>query len=198
MNIDFILDITCLWSYIAWRQLRTALKENAARATISPFFINGGSFFPGFDIQAADRARMLEEKASPFLREAGISVNFDAIPELSSDLSLPCELVRTAFSKKKYNVLDDIFSAFFSFGKDVSVPETIRPIAEHYELTLNAEHRNPRRNPLPANMPEGLRAVPCLIFDHTTIIFGVQSIPCLKNMICLSNLLKKENVFSEK
>ena len=194
MNIDFILDISCLWSYIAWRQLQTVLKENAISAKITPFFMTGGSFFPGFNIQPADKARMLERKVRPFLQETGIFVNFDSLPELSSDLSLPCQLVRSAFIQKKYKVLDEVFSTFFSFGQDISDSETIYSIAERYGLKI----KKSQRTSLPANMPESLRAVPCLIFDHTTIIFGAQSVPCLQNMLHLTNQLEKEKAFSEK
>ena len=36
------------------------------------------------------------------------------------------------------------------------------------------------RSGLPDGMPEGLRAVPCLIFEKKAVLFGVQSLPCLR------------------
>lgn len=39
---------------------------------------------------------------------------------------------------------------------------------------------------------EPLRAVPCLIFDRKTMIFGAQSIACLKNMLSLAFCLREE------
>ncbi|MBR1777016.1 MAG: hypothetical protein IJ752_00310 [Alphaproteobacteria bacterium] len=197
MNIDFILDISCLWSYISWRQLQTALKECAVQVDISPFFISSGSFFPGLDTEPADRARLLESRAGPLLKQTGIFVNFDCLPPLSHDLSWPDKLIRAAFAQKKYSVLDEVFSAFFSFGRDISALQTIIPIMEYHDLTLNDLNAVPPVSKIPVNMPEGLRAVPCLVFEHKTIIFGVQSVPCLKNMLHLAEQLKKEASFNK-
>lgn len=191
MNIDFILDISCLWSCIAWRQLQTALKECAEQPDITLFFIPTGSFFPGLEIGPADRARLLESRVRPILEQTGLFVDFDHLPELSGGLEAPCRLARAAFAQKKYIVLDELFSAFFSFGRDISNPETIETIARYHGLTLEKE--NTASSALPTNIPEGLRAVPCLIFDRTTLIFGMQSVPCLKNMIRLAERLEKEN-----
>lgn len=193
MKIDFILDICCLWSYIAWRQLQEAVQECSIQAEITPFFISSGSFFPGFDISPSNKIRMLEEKAHPFLEQAGLFVDFDRLPDLSGDISRSHRLVRSAFAEKKYKVLDELFAAFFAFGRDITDPAVLSSIADYNGLKGYASL--PFSTALPANMPEGLRAVPCMIFNQTTIIFGAQSVPCLKNMLRLNNRLQNEEAF---
>lgn len=192
MTIDFILDISCLWSYIVWHQLRISLRECAIQAKITPFFISSGSFFAGFDISPADKARMLEERARPLLEQNDLFIDFDRLPALSGDLSFPCQLIRTAFAEKKYTVLDDVFAAFFAFGQDITSFETLEQIA-----IRNGLERKPVScfRSLPTGMPEGLRAVPCLIFDKSIVLFGAQSVPCLKNILHLTRRIRKENAF---
>ena len=193
MKIDFILDICCLWSYIAWRHLQKALRNCSVQADITPFFISSDSFFPGFNIAPADRIRMLEERTRPFLEQNGFFVDFDHLPDLSGNLSMPYRLAHLAFAEKKYNVLDELFAAFFAFGRDITDPAILSLIADHNDLEEN--YSLPLSSFPPINMPEGLRAVPCLIFNQKTIIFGAQSVPCLKNMLRLNDQLQKENVF---
>ena len=137
---------------------------------------------------------MLEERACPLLEENGLYVDFDALPEFSGDAALPCNLIRAAFSEKKYTVLDELFAAFFAFGRDITDPAVLKPIAEHNGLKP-VTGTNPVYPPLPVNMPESLRAVPCLIFNRTSVLFGAQTVPSLKNILHLNAQIEKENKF---
>ena len=189
MNVDFIADLRCLWSYVAWRQLRTALKECAVEADIS--------FFPIFrenGLTSAAKTKALRRRASPLLEESGIFVDFDALPELSGDFSLCVRLIRAAFREKKYKVLDEIFGAYFAFGRDISRPETLEPIAVHHGLDPNGLNDDFDFSVLPVYGPEGMHAVSCVIFNGVTALFGTQGIPCLKNMIRLNRRIEDENI----
>ena len=196
MKIDFILNICCPWSYIVWRQLQNALTECRIEAGISPFFVSSGSFFAGFDITPAQKTRILEERLRPVLEENSLFIDFDNLPDPSGDLSRPAHLAQAAFSRKNYNVLNELFAAFFAFGQDITATTVLKRIAGHNGLT--EKDYSPFRTILPDGMPEGLRAVPCLIFEKRTVLFGGQSVPCLKNMLYLSGLIQKENAFMEK
>ena len=193
MNIDFIADISCLWSYIAWRQLQTALRECAVEADIVPCIVSSGLLFPKISQAFPDRKEILRRRLSPLLEENGIYVNFDTLPDLSEDISLCARLIKTAFSEKKYKLLDDIFNAYFAFGRDVSTRQTLQPIADYYKLDLARLNAVPPF--LPSAVPEGLRTVPCTIFNGTSVIFGAQGVPCLKNIIRLNAQMQKENLF---
>ena len=193
MKIDLLLDIFCPWSYIAWRQLQNALLECRIEADMTPFFVSPEPFFTGFNITPAQKARLLEEKLHPVLEEAGLFIDFDNLPELSGDFSRPAHLARAAFAQKKNGVLNELFAAFFAFGQDITDESVLKRIADHNALTQ--KDYATFRSGLPDGMPEGLRAVPCLIFEKKAVLFGVQSLPCLKNMLYLSDRIGKENAF---
>ncbi len=196
MHIDFILDIGCLWSYITWCHLRTALKSFPPCFDITPFFYSPIPFFPGLSVNPADRARLIRDRAEPILRQSGIYVCFERLPDLPEDVSLPCRLILDAFKNQKGNdVLSDVFESYFTFGENICEKNVLTKIANNRGLSdafLNT--------PLPENFPllktkELPRALPCLIFDRKTIIFGEQSVPCLKNMLSVAFCLQREKDF---
>ena len=137
---------------------------------------------------------MLENRIRPDLEENGLCVDFDNLPDFSSDPALPCRLVKAAFSEKKYSVLDEVFSAFFAFGRDITDPAVLKPIAEYNKLPFATVANQPLPAP-PSGMPDGLRAVPCLIFNKKSVLFGAQSVPCLKNILRLTVRIEQENMF---
>lgn len=193
MHIDFILDIGCLWSYITWRHLQTAMKSFPHQFEITPFFVPPLSFFPGFSINPADRARLLRSRAEPLLRQSGIDVCFDALPDLPQDISLPCRLIRYAFDcQKGSSVLSDVFDSFFISGQNICDMEILTRIAVRNGLSGSFFKQSPSAVLPRMIAKEPLRAVPCLIFDRKTMIFGAQSVPCLKNMLSVSFCLQKE------
>ncbi len=196
MNIDFILDIGCLWSFLDWRHLQTAMRDFSDSFKITPFFVPPHPFFPGLSINPADRARLLRNRIEPFLIESGINVCFDDLPDLPDDLSKPCRLIHCAFAGQKGDgVLNDVFDAFFIFGQNICDTNVLTRIAEKNGLPDIFTNQA-----LPTVFPrlidkEPPMAVPCLIFDHKTMIFGAQSVTCLKNMISLVLSLRKEKEF---
>lgn len=193
MHIDFILDIGCLWSYIAWRNLQTALKSFPAPVEITPFFIPPFSFFPAVSINPAVRARLSRDKAGPLLRRSGINVPFDELPDLPEDVSPPCRMIRHAFCRQKGGkVLSDVFDAFFLSAQNICDTAVLTRIARKNGLPDDCFTL-----PCPAVLPdapakEPLKAVPCLIFDRKTMIAGAQSVECLKNMLSLAFRLREE------
>lgn len=196
MRIDFILDIGCLWSYIAWHQLQTALKEYSFPYEIKPFFVSSERFFPGFSMNPAERTKLLEKRAAPFLEQAELRICFEKLPHAVQDLTLAARLADDAFKKHKGNdVLTAIFEAFFMHGENISDPDVLIEIARRHQLSL--EFLTQERSCVFPNSlkTDPMRAVPCLIFDQKTMIFGAQSVSCLKNMLSLAVCLKKEKTF---
>ena len=127
------------------------------------------------------------------MNESGLFIDFDALPDLSGDFSRPAHLARAAFAQKKNSVLNELFAAFFAFGQDITDESVLKRIAGH--ASLSEKDYSPARTDPPAGIPEGLHAVPCLIFEKKAVLFGVQSLSCLKNMLYLSDRIGKENAF---
>ena len=94
--------------------------------------------------------------------------------------------------------MDEIFSAYFAFGRDISSPQTLLPIAQHHGLDPEHLKTAPVPPVLPIDTPEGLRTVPCLMFDGVSVLFGAPGRQGLKNMIRLTRQIEKENLFLKK
>lgn len=196
MHIDFILDIGCLWSFLNWRHLQTAMKSFSRSFKITPFFVPPHPFFPGFSINPADRARLLRGRIEPFLIRSGINVCFDSLPDLPDDLSKPYHLIHNALAyQKESDVLNDIFDAFFIFGQNICDTDILMQIADKNGLPDIFSEKKLRPFFPRFIDKEPPRAVPCLIFDHKTMIFGAQSVSCLKNMISMTLSLQNEKGF---
>lgn len=197
MHIDFILDTACIWSYIAKRRMEKALAAFPdIRPEISVFFMSpmfGVS--PYLRLNPADRTRLLKDKIMPYLDELEISVKFDSLPVLE-DLSESYLLVQRGFSCGcGMKTLEAVFSAYFTQGLDIGNKAVIDKIAADFGLAdTPAQERTPH-SALPLLKKEGLRCVPCFIFDHLTTLFGAQSTPCFKNMIALALCLSQEKNF---
>ncbi len=196
MRIDFILDVGCLWSYIAWHQLQTALQDFSVSFKINPCFVTSEGFFPGFSLNPADRTRLLEKRVAPFLEQTKLRICFEKLPNTVQDLSLTSQLAYDAFKKHKGNkVLTEIFEAFFLYGKNISDPDILIEIADKNQLSHDFLTQKFSCIFPPSVRKDSLRAVPCLIFDQKTMIFGSQSVSCLKNMLSLAICLEKEKSF---
>ena len=195
MRIDFILDISCLWSYLTWCNLQTAMGCFTFPFQIKPFFIDSSSFFPSCFINPAQRAKLLRTRIEPLLRQSEIDVCFDSLPDLF-DLTLPCRLIRYAFRHQKGNeVLSDVFKSFFVLGQNICDETILADIARKHTLSTNFFNQSLPTIPPRLVGKELLRTVPCLIFDQKSMIFGTQSVNCLKNMISLAFCLQKEKNF---
>lgn len=191
MHIDFILDIQCLWSYLCWNHLQTALKA-FPHFEISPFFVSSpASIQKNFFIK--EKMDLLEKSIKPFFNELKLEINLEKLPVLQKDLSLIYQFVYHAFYKeKKYCVLDHLFQSYFLLKKNIADLQVLKEIAKTCGSSFDFFDKAVLPD-LPFRFKqETLHAVPCLIFEKKAVIFGAQSVSCLKNMLFLSNRLKQE------
>ncbi len=207
MRIDFIFDTVCIWSYIAKRRLDSALRE-FPKIKISliarPFFILPSPFFnfplpPEVSPNAAQKTKILRDKVADIAQNEGIVIDFDNLPPVTD--SKPSHmLIQEAFRQNKGNdVMEDVFRSYFCQARDISDFKVLKDIADKNDVILPDEENDFFKNTpnflpmLPAGWKKSaIRAVPCMIFDKETMIFGAQSVIALKKMIELSSCLKKE------
>lgn len=208
MHIDFIFDTVCIWSYIAKRRLDSALKnfpKLKASLVVRPFLILPSPFF-GFSVppeavpNAADKTKLLRPKIESAAEREGLQIAFDDLPPVTD--SVPSHLlIREAFFQNKGNeVMENVFHAYFCEALDISDMTVLKNIAERGGMDVNGlenkltEGKECFNAPLPPHWKRsGIRAVPCLLFDRKTMIFGAQSAATLKKMIELSLFLRKED-----
>ena len=195
MNIDFVLDTVCIWSYIGLRRLKKAVQsfpQDEFTLGVRPYFITPPDDFAPYSLRVrlgpAERTRGLKEKLLPYLRETGIFVAFDKLPDVKS--SAPSHiLVQTGFAQNKgIETLEAIFATYFTQACDIGQVSVLLQIAESLNLNIDAfqselEKHYAGARPFPAWRKEGIRGVPSLIFGKKFLITGAQSVKSLTRLI---------------
>ena len=195
MNIDFVLDTFCIWSYIGLRRLKKAVQSfprDEFTLGVRPYFITPPDDFAPYSLRVrlgpAERTRGLKEKLLPYLRETGIFVAFDKLPDVKS--SAPSHiLVQTGFAQNKgVETLEAIFATYFTQACDIGQVSVLLQIAESLNLNIDAfqselEKHYAGARPFPAWRKEGIRGVPSLIFGKKFLITGAQSVKSLTRLI---------------
>ena len=204
MNIDFVLDTVCIWSYIGLRRLTETLRhfpDDRFTLTVRPYFITPPDDFAPYSLRVrlspAERTRGLKEKLLPYLRETGIFVAFDKLPDVKS--SAPSHiLVQTGFAQNKgVETLEAVFYAYFTQACDIGQVSVLLQIAESLNLNIDAfqselEKHYAGARPFPAWRKEGIRGVPSLIFGKKFLITGAQSVKSMTRMIHTAQLYFNE------
>lgn len=204
MHIDFILDTVCIWSYIAKRQLESAIKNfpnTDFDICIHPFLISPPpqvySFGLELQIDTAQRTKGLKDRLLPFLKSADIQVAFDDLPNVQ-DSSPSHLLIQQAFKQGKgMETLESVFHAYFTKAKDISKQTVLIEIADENELDIDLFNKILSTKSLKTILPltwrkEGVRGVPSFIFDRKTLISGTQSPQIFKHMLELSSIMANE------
>ena len=195
MNIDFVLDTVCIWSYIGLRRLKKAVQSfprDEFTLGVRPYFITPPDDFAPYSLRVrlgpAERTRGLKEKLLPYLRETGIFVAFDKLPDVKS--SAPSHiLVQTGFAQNKgVETLEAIFATYFTQACDIGQVSVLLQIAESLNLNIDAfqselEKHYAGARPFPAWRKEGIRGAPSFIFGKKFLITGAQSVKSLTRLI---------------
>ena len=195
MNIDFVLDTVCIWSYIGLRRLKKAVQSfprDEFTLGVRPYFITPPDDFAPYSLRVrlgpAERTRGLKEKLLPYLRETGIFVAFDKLPDVKS--SAPSHiLVQTGFAQNKgVETLEAVFATYFTQACDIGQVSVLLQIAESLNLNIDAfqselEKHYASARPFPVWRKEGIRGVPSLIFGKKFLITGAQSVKSLTRLI---------------
>lgn len=204
MNIDFVLDTVCIWSYIGFRRLTETLRHfpnDRFTLSVRPYFITPPDDFAPYSLRMrlspAERTRALKDKLLPYLRETGIFVAFGKLPDVKS--SAPSHiLVQTGFAQNKgVDTLEAVFAAYFTHARDIGQVSVLLQIAEDLNLNIDAFQTELERYfaapyPPPVWRKEGVRGVPSLIFGKKFLITGAQSVKSLTKLIYTAQLYFNE------
>ena len=142
MEIDFIFDAACPWSYIGKRRLEQAIAERptiTARIKWVPFLLN-----PELSDRGADRQSFLSNKFGSDARiqrmheslvdagkSAGIVFNFDLIERVPSTLPAHRLIQMAVVAEKGNEAAEEIFRGYFTDGYDISDTDVLVSIAEN-------------------------------------------------------------------
>jgi len=139
LDIDLVADMVCPWCFIGWRRLQAAAAlrpEVDVHVTWRPYQLDPTLPEGGVDRAAymakkfpdAARRREVSRMLVDLAAEDGITLNFDRIEKSPNTLAAH-RLVRWAQAEgRQAEVLEGLFAAYFTDGKDIGDPEVLADI----------------------------------------------------------------------
>lgn len=202
MEIDFIFDATCPWSYIGKHRLQQAIAarpEAAVRINWIPFLLN-----PELPVGGVSRHSYLAEKFGSEARiknmhraltEAGKSssvvFNFDRIVNTPNTMTAHRFIQMACVAKKGSEAVEQIFYGYFTEGSDISDLRVLSAIAEKIGLDGDDIRRDLKTDRFKEFVYRenarahrlGINGVPSFACNATMIISGAQDAKALTRVI---------------
>ncbi|HER27383.1 MAG TPA: DsbA family oxidoreductase [Rhodospirillales bacterium] len=145
MEIDFIFDASCPWSYIGKQRLDQAIAERpavSARIKWVPFLLNPEVSQQGADrntylttkFGSESRIRRMHETLVVAGKAADIVFNFDLIDRVPSTLRAHRLIQMADLAETGGEAVEQIFRSYFHDGQDIGDPAVLLDIAERIGL----------------------------------------------------------------
>ncbi len=202
MDIDFIFDAACPWSYIGKHRMDQALAERPTvvpRINWVPFLLNpeipeGGMNRRAFmtnKFGSDSRIKRMHDTLTEAGKKAGISFNFDLMEKIPNTVAAH-RVIQMANTKDKGNIVAErIFRGYFAEGLDIGDPSILLDISERSGLDAGdiarrllsdefsefVQSENSRAHRL------GINGVPSFAFSGSMIISGAQTSKVLTRVI---------------
>jgi predicted DsbA family dithiol-disulfide isomerase len=191
MRLDIFSDTICPWCYVGKRRLARALAARPQPKLTThwrAFQLNPGMPPEGMDrgryIEAKfgspERARRIYEAVSAVGASEGIAFNFDAIRRTPNTLASHRLLRKAAKLGLQGDMLDALFAAYFSEGRDIGNYDVLADIAGTVGVPDAAAFLASAEGTLEAKAEDGLarrqgiNGVPCFIFNGRFQLSGAQ------------------------
>ena len=202
MEIDFIFDASCPWSYIGKRRLDQAIADRpevTARIKWVPFLLNPEVSDTGTDRRAFltnkfgsdTRINRMHDTLTEAGKSAGIDFNFDVIEKVPSTVIAHRFIQMANLDDKGSAAAEQVFKSYFTDGADIADADVLLGIAETIGLErddilrrLNSEEfadlvfsENARAHRL------GINGVPSFACNGSMVISGAQGSKILTRVI---------------
>jgi predicted DsbA family dithiol-disulfide isomerase len=193
LDIDLVADMVCPWCFIGWRRLLAAAAlrpEVEVHVTWRPYQLD-----PTLPEDGVDRAAYMARKFPDVARrrevsqmlvtlaaEDGITLNFDRIAK-APNTSAAHRLVRWAQGQGlQAEVLEGLFAAYFTDGKDIGDPEVLADIGAAagmdrlliLDLLARGEDLAVVRQEHQIAVEAGVTGVPFMIFAQKFSVIGAE------------------------
>ena len=193
LDIDLIADMVCPWCFIGWRRLgaAAALRPGVdVRVTWRPYQLDPTLPEDGVDRAAymarkfpdAARRREVSRMLVDLAAEDGIVLNFDRIAK-APNTSAAHRLVRWAQGQGlQSQVLEGLFAAYFTDGRDIGDPETLADIGAAagldrlvvLDLLARGEDREAVAREHRIAVEGGVTGVPFMVFAQKFSVIGAE------------------------
>ena len=141
MQLDILSDPICPWCYIGKKRLEVALVQRPSHpfeVQWHPFQLN-----PDMPKEGMDRRQYLETKfggkkgaisvysdIARHAEEAGLEIDFGAIKTTPNTLDAHRIIHWAGIEGKQYDMVDALFNAYFSQGRDIGDKEVLADLAD--------------------------------------------------------------------
>jgi predicted DsbA family dithiol-disulfide isomerase len=192
IKLDIISDPVCPWCYIGKTNLDRALEahpDHDFEIEWHPFQLN-----PDMPVGGVDRREYLDAKfgagnvdamharMSDIVREAGISIDFDAVPRIPNTLDAHRLIHWAGLEGRQTAMASRLFRAYWRDGKDIGdkavlaelagdvgmdkavVLRLLQSDADVADITARDQHSRQR----------GVNGVPCFIIANQYVVNGAQ------------------------
>jgi len=202
LRIDIISDVMCPWCVIGYRQLATALKENAVDHEIHwhPFELNPDMPAEGQDMRAHLVEKYGTTPAQSDENRAAMTAQGDALGfafafadgfRMHNTFNTHQLLHWADDQGRKHDLKLAFFTAHFTHGRDLSDDAVLADIAAEIGLdrdTAVAVLGDQRfaaavRQEQAFWTKQGIRGVPAVVFDRQHLVTGAQGIENYKNIL---------------
>src|SRR5262245_53511059 len=205
MLLEIFSDTVCPWCFIGKRRLERALRLRPQPGLVRrwrAFQLNPGLPATGMDRRqymvakfgSLDRAQRLYDAVSRVGAQEGITFNFNRIDRTPNTVRSHRLLYAAAEDGKQADLLEIIFSAYFTEGRDIGDPDVLTDLGREAGVSSAAiDDALTDGGRLDSAMTEdlqsrriGINGVPFFVFNGRFGLSGAQEPEALLNMLDLA------------
>jgi predicted DsbA family dithiol-disulfide isomerase len=141
LDLMVIVDVICPWCYVGKRRMEKALAlldgNTSARVSWLPFELNPGMPKEGMErheyrmrkFGSWERSLQLDAQLAQTGAEEGLTIRYDLQMRTPNTLDAHRLIRRAARGGSQTELVEALFRAYFSEGRDIGNPETLADIA---------------------------------------------------------------------
>jgi predicted DsbA family dithiol-disulfide isomerase len=205
MHLEIFSDTICPWCYIGKRRLERALRTRPMPELVlrwRAFQLNPGMPSAGMDRQqylaakfgSAERAGRLYDTVTRVGAEEGIRFRFDRIARTPNTMRSHRILALAGQYRAQSSLLDRLFAAYFTEGRDIGSAEVLMDIGRAADLPeAEIEAALSEDSPIGTTLAEdflarrqGINGVPYFVFNGRFGLSGAQEPEALFHMLDLA------------
>jgi predicted DsbA family dithiol-disulfide isomerase len=198
ITIDVVSDVICPWCFLGKRRLDKALSlipEVKVEVTFRPFFLDASIPLEGMsrhkymtDKFGAERLKTIHDPLIAAGKEDGVPFHFDKITRTPNTLDAHRLIRWAAGVGKQAKMVEALFIAYWSAGKDVGDHAVLNEISDSVglDVSINLATDLDKGAILEECIKAqrlGITGVPTFIINHKHAISGAQSAEMLADAI---------------
>lgn len=195
LRIDIVSDVVCPWCIVGFKQLEIALAqaETSAEIVWHPFELNPQMASEGQNLRehisekygtTDEQSAQARERLTSLGTELGFSFNYGDDMRMYNTFRAHQLLHWAGAQGRQHDLKMELFSAFFTHGRNVDDPEILADAAEAIGLDrkeaalvlADGRHAEAVRTEETFWTSRGIQGVPAMIFNQRHLVSGAQGV----------------------